>query len=70
MVSLGLWEGPRPGCGALTCPYLNSPLCIPPGNLVRSVAWEGDVLFSVDALGCFLSGFGELEKTRYSGGLP
>ena len=44
--------------------YLNSPLAVPPGDLVRSVAWEGDVLFSVNGLGGFLSGFCELEKKK------
>lgn len=39
---------------------LNSPLAVPPGDLVQSVAREGHVLFSVNALGCFLRGFGEL----------
>lgn len=41
---------------------LNSPLAITPGGLVWSVAWEGDVLFSVNALRCFLRGFGELHS--------
>lgn len=39
---------------------LNSPLAVPPGDLVRSVAWEWDVLVSVNGLGGFLSGFCEL----------
>lgn len=52
--------GPEPS-------YLNSPLAVPPGDLIRSVAWEGDILFSINGLGCFLSGFGELKKTKYSG---
>lgn len=51
-----MW-GPEPS-------YLNSPLAVPPGDLVRSVAWEGDVLFSVNGLGGFLSGFCELEKKK------
>ena len=53
-------RGPEPS-------YLNSPLAVPPGDLVRSVAWEGGILFSINGLGCFLSGFGELKKTKYSG---
>lgn len=39
---------------------LNSPLAVPHGDAVRSVAREGDVLFSVNGLGCFLSVFREL----------
>lgn len=54
-----MW-GPEPS-------YLNSPLAVPPGDLVGSVAWEGNVLFSVNALGGLLSGFSELEETKYSG---
>ena len=44
--------------------YLNCPLAVPPGDLVRSVAWERDVLFSVNGLGGFLSGFYELKKKK------
>ena len=51
-----MW-GPEPS-------YLNSPLAVPPGDLVRSVAWERDVLFSVNGLGGFLSGFCELKKKK------
>lgn len=58
--------GAQPKCGTPTPSYLNSPLPIPPGDLVRSVAGEGDVVFPVKALGCFLRGFGELEKIKYS----
>lgn len=58
-------RGAQPECGAATLSYLNSPLAIPPGDLVRSVAGEGDVLFPANALRCFLSGFGELEQMKY-----
>lgn len=52
----------QPECGAATPSYLNSPLAGPPGDLVWSVVREGDIFFSVNALRCFLSGFGELEQ--------
>lgn len=51
-----MW-GPEPS-------YLNSPLAVPLGDLVRSVAWEWDVLVSVNGLGGFLSGFCELKKKK------
>lgn len=61
----GPCEGPSLSVGP-PLSYLNSPVAVPPGDLVRSVAGEGDVLFPVNALRCFLSGFGELEKIKYS----
>lgn len=52
-----MW-GPEPS-------YLNSPLAVPLGDLVRSVTWEWDVLVSVNGLGVFLSGFCELKKKMF-----
>lgn len=52
---------------SLGFPYLVSSLQGPPGHLVGSVVQEMDELASVNALGCFLSGFRELEKTHHSG---
>lgn len=52
---------------SLGLPYLVSSLQGPPGHLVGSVAQEMDELASVNALGGFLSGFGELEKTHHLG---
>lgn len=60
------WGGAQPEHGAPTPSYLDSPLPIPPGDLVRSVAGERDILFTVGALGCLLSGSNELEKITYS----
>lgn len=60
------WGGAQPEHGAPTPSYLDSPLPIPPGDLVRSVAGERDVLFPVRALRCLLSASDELEKIKYS----
>lgn len=61
LVSPEHWGGGRQ-CGALRASYLNSPLAVPPGDLVRSVAWEGDVLFSVNGLGVFSVAFVNWKK--------
>lgn len=60
------WEGAQPEHGAPTPSYLDSPLPIPPGDLVWSVAGERDVPFPVGALGGFVSVSDELENIKYS----
>lgn len=59
-------SGAQPNHGAPSPPYLDSPLPIPPGDLVRSVAGERDVLLHVGTLGYLLCGSDELEKITCS----
>lgn len=58
-------RSPGPGEGP-PLSYLNSPLPVPPGDLVRPAVGTGDVILPVRALGRLLGGLGELEKMKCS----